>query len=233
MKVVQLRCEERAIRGTSGARAARREGKIPAVVYGEGKAPEHVALPARELRAAVDAGTRVIDLARGGTAAERVLLADAQWDAMGLELIHADFLRMDPAHEIHLRIPVHYEGQPKGLADGGVLTILRDTLEIRCLPKDIPAGVQVDVAGLALGDSVEASKVALPAGVRLGGNVHEVIVTVVLPKVVVEAAPAEGAAPAAGAPAAAGAAAAGKAPAAGAGKAPAKADGKPSSDKKK
>lgn len=230
MKVVQMKCESRSSVGTSGARAARRAGKVPAVVYGEGRQPEHLALPGRPFRAAVDAGTRVIDIERDGHAAERVLLADVQWDAMGLEVIHADFLRMDPAHEIHLRVPITFEGAPKGLAEGGVLTIQRDVIEVRCLPKDIPEGLLVEVSALAVGDSIEAAAVALPAGVKLGQNPHDVIVTVVLPKVVVAtpapgeaAAAAEGAAPAApGAAPAAGAAAGAAAatPAAGA-KAPA------------
>ena len=247
MKVVKLTSDVRSASGSRGARRSRREGRVPAVIYGEGKAPQHVAVAGHEFRRAVDAGARVIDLAIGATEPERVLLTDVQFDAMGLRLIHADFRRMDPAHEITLRVPVSFEGAPKGLADGGVLTILRDVIAVRCLPRDIPEGFRIDVSGLALGESVEAGKVPLPEGVKLAEDAHDVIVGCTLPKLVkveeptaAEAAVAAEAAAtaAAAAPGAAGAAgAAAGAPAAGAAKGDAKAasggDAKGGADKKK
>lgn len=236
MKVVKLTSESRAKSGSSGARRERANGRIPVVVYGEGKAPQHLTVPAREFRKAVDAGARVVDL-EAGAGPERVLLSDVQYDAMGLQMLHADFLRMDPAHEITLRIPVRFEGAPKGLADGGVLTILRDVLAVRCLPKDIPEGLLVEVSGLALGESVEAGKVELPAGVKLAEDAHDVLVSCAMPKKVEAAAPAaapaEGAAPAAGAAAPAAGAAGAAAPAAGAAAAAPAKDAKASGDKKK
>lgn len=235
MKVVQLKCVERKPGGTGSARAVRRAGDVPAVVYGEGQAPEHVQLPGKAFRSAVDAGARVIDLERGAAAVERVLLQDVQFDAMGLHLVHADFRRMNPDHEVTLRVPIVFDGVPKGLADGGVLTVQRDVLEIRCLPRDIPEGLTVSVAELALGDSIEAGKVPLPAGVKLAEKPHDVVVTCALPKVEKAATPADGAAAAEGAAApAAGDAAKAGAPAAGAagGAAPAKGDAKPAAGAK-
>ena len=110
MKVVKLTSEPRESSGSSGANRLRRAGRTPAVIYGEGTAPSHVSLPAHEFRMAVDAGARVIDLAGGSGEPERVLLTDVQFDAIGTKLLHADFRRMDPAHEITLRIPVIFEG---------------------------------------------------------------------------------------------------------------------------
>ena len=191
MKVVQLKCEDRKSGGTGAARAVRRQGHVPGVVYGEGQPAEHVTLGGKEFRKAVDQGARVIDLDRGAATPERVLLQDLQYDAMGLHLIHADFRRMNPEHEVTLRVPVSFDGVPKGLADGGMLTIQRDVLEVRCLPKDIPEGLVVSVAELRVGDSIEASEVKLPEGVTLAENAHDVIVSCALPKVEKVAAPAE------------------------------------------
>jgi large subunit ribosomal protein L25 len=229
MKVVSLKSEVRTETGKSGSRRARREGKVPAVVYGEGKPPETIALPHHEFRMAVDAGARVIDLDIAAHGVERVLLSEIQFDPLGMNLVHADFLRMDPEHEISLAVPIEFEGTPKGLAQGGVLTILRDTLEIRCLPRDIPERFLVDVSGMELNTTIQAGAIPLPAGVKLAEEAHDTIVTCAIPRVKVEEpTPAEAAAaaaaaegvPAEGAPAAEGAAAApgaaGAAPAAGA-----------------
>jgi len=229
MKVVSLKSEVRSQTGKSGSRRARRQGKVPAIIYGEGKPPETIALPQHEFRMAVDAGARVIDLDIAARGLERVLLSELQFDPLGMNLVHADFLRMDPEHEITLAIPIDFEGAPKGLAEGGVLTILRDTLEVRCLPRDIPEHFLVDVSGMELNTTIVAGKIPLPAGVKLAEDEHDTIATCAIPRVKVEEpTPAEAAAalaaegaPAEGAPGAEGAAAAapgaaGAAPAAGA-----------------
>jgi large subunit ribosomal protein L25 len=247
MKVVNLKGELRKSTGKSDARRARREGKVPAIVYGEGKDPESVTLPHHEFRMAVDGGARVIDLDLAARGVERVLLSEVQFDPLGMNVVHADFLRMDPEHEISLGIPIDFEGAPKGLAEGGVLTILRDSLSVRCLPRDIPERFLVDVSHLELNTSIPAGKIPLPSGVKLAQDEHDTIVTCAIPRVKVEETPAaaEGAVPAEGAPAegaegaaaaapgaegAAGAKAAAGAPAKGAAAAPAK-DAKP--EKKK
>jgi len=213
MKVVTLESRARESDGTRAARRVRREGRIPAVVYGEGKAPDHVSIPAAEFRRAVESGTRVVDLEVGAPEPLRVLLTDVQYDSVGLKLLHADFLRLDPNHAITLRIPIKFEGAPKGLAEGGVLTVQRDVISVRCLPKDIPESITIDVSSLELGESFEASEVALPEGVALAEDAHDVIVGCTVPKAAKaeEPAAAEGAVPGEGA-----AAAPGAAPAAGA-----------------
>jgi large subunit ribosomal protein L25 len=193
MKVFMLKSQGRERLGKSGARATRRAGQVPAVIYGEGGVSEHVSVPERDFRGAVEHGARVIDLDRGGPGPERVLLVDVQYDALGLALVHADFLRLDPEHEIELNVPLELEGSPKGLADGGVLTVLRDTLAVRCLPRDIPERVPVDVSGLGLGDSVVAGSVALPEGVALAEEATDTLVAVAVPRAVKAAADEEAA----------------------------------------
>ena len=203
MKVVNLKGELRTSTGKSDARRSRREGRVPAIVYGEGKEPESVTLPHHEFRKAVDGGARVIDLDLAARGVERVLLSEVQFDPLGMNVVHADFLRMDPEHEISLGIPIDFEGTPKGLALGGVLTILRDSLSVRCLPRDIPERFTVDVSGLELNTSISAGKIPLPPGVKLAQDAHDTIVTCAIPRVKVEEVPAaaEGEVPAEGAPA--------------------------------
>lgn len=192
MKVSKLKSEPREGRGTSAARRVRRQGRVPAVVYGEGAPAEHIAVDAHDFRIAVDHGARVVDLDAGAAEPERVLLVDVQYDALGLDLLHADFQRLRPDHEIHLRVPIEFQGTPKGLAEGGVLTVLRDTIEVRCLPRDIPESVPLEVGGLELGDSVVAGGLTLPEGVTLAEEADETIVSVAVPRAV-KAEAAEGA----------------------------------------
>ncbi len=192
MKVVSLKSEVRPETGKGGARRTRNSGKVPAIVYGEGKVALAIALPQHAFRMAVDAGARVIDLETEGGPVERVLLSEVQFDPLGLNLIHADFKRMDPAHEITLAVPIDFDGTPKGLAEGGVLTILSDTLEVRCLPKDIPERFLIDVSSMELNTSISAGKIPLPPGVLLAQEAHDTIVTCAIPRVKVEETPAAG-----------------------------------------
>ena len=203
MKVVSLKSEVRSETGKGGARRSRAQGKVPAIVYGEGKPPETITLPQHEFKMAVDAAASVIDLDIAARGVERVLLSEVQFDPLGMNVVHADFLRMDPEHEISLSIPIDFEGTPKGLALGGVLTILRDSLTVRCLPRDIPERFTVDVAHLELNTSIPAGTIPLPPGVKLALDPHDTIVTCAIPRVKVEETPAaaEGAVPAEGAPA--------------------------------
>src|SRR5438132_13984558 len=119
MKVVSLKSESRQGSGKADARRSRAAGKVPAIVYGEGRPAESIALSTHEFRLAVSHGARVIDLEDGSAPAQRVLLSEVQYDALGMNPVHADFLRMDPNHEITLAVPIEFEGAPKGRADGG------------------------------------------------------------------------------------------------------------------
>ena len=186
MKVVSLKSEMRSDTGKSGARRTRRAGNVPAIIYGEGKEPETISLPGHAFRLAIDAGARVIDLDMPVRGVERVLLSEIQFDPLGMTLIHADFKRMDPAHEITLAVPIEFDGAPKGLAEGGVLTILQDTLEIRCLPRDIPERFLVDVSGMELNTTIKAGELPLPAGVMLAQAALDTIATCAIPRVKVE-----------------------------------------------
>ena len=105
---------------------------------------------------------------------------------------------LDSSTTVTLSIPIEFEGAPKGLAEGGVMTILRDVLRVRCLPRDIPEKFTLDVSQLALNESIVAGKFDLPAGVKLAEDSHDTIVTCAIPRVKVEEVPAEAAVPAEG-----------------------------------
>ena len=182
MKVVTLKTEPRDPKGKGGARRARRAGQLPGVVYGEGRPPRHVAVGMREFVRAVEHGARVLDLDLEGVGASRVLLKDLQYDALGRRMVHADFLRLHPEHELTIGIPLDLIGTPKGIADGGILTVLREVVQIRCLPTHIPEKIEVQMAPLGLGESLHPRDVELPPNVALAEDPDDVLLTISVPR---------------------------------------------------
>lgn len=181
MKVVKLESRKRETRGTSAARRARREGRLPAVIYAEGAPATHIDLDLREFRTAVEKGARVIDLMEDGNAS-RVLLKDLQYDALGRKLVHADFLHVRADKELTLRIPVRLRGVPRGVLRGGVLAVQSQSIDISCLPKDIPEHLEVDVSGMRLGATLKAGELAMPERVVMSADPDTVIASIVIPR---------------------------------------------------
>lgn len=229
--IVTLDAELRDGTGTGSARAVRRSGKIPAVIYGGNDVPQHVALNDRELFRQYMTGrflTTIYNLKINGSVT-RVIPREVQLHPLTDRVVHADFMRLVEGTRVRLPIPVHFKGQEDspGLKKGGVLNIVRHEVEFYCPADRIPAFIELDLKGTEIGDSLHISAVKLPEGVKpVIGNRDFTIATVAAPSGYAEPAAATpgadaaaAAAPAAGAKAAAPAAGA-KAPAAGA-KAPA------------
>lgn len=210
---------ERAGKGT--ARSVRREGRIPAVIYGDHKAPLLVSMDDRELTRQVNrAGffTHLYDLTVDGTA-HRVLPRDAQFDPVTDKVLHADFQRVTENTEIHVAVNVKFANQDKcpGIKRGGMLNIVRHQIDVYCRAGAIPEQIIVDCSGYELGDSIHIKSVALPDGVRPTVDRNFTVATIAAPSVVkAEAAEAAAAAAAAANAGPVDAAAAAAAPAAGA-----------------
>jgi large subunit ribosomal protein L25 len=219
--IKQLAAVARSGTGKGAARSVRREGRVPAVIYGGGVKPEPISVDYRDVNKLIFAGhflTTIFDLEIEGRK-ERVLPRDYQLDVVTDWPVHVDFLRLSPGSRVRIGVPVHVvnrEASP-GLKKGGAVNLVLHTVEVMAPADDIPESITIDLAGMDFHDSVHVSALKLPEGCRpLSGTADLTVVTIVPPTVMVEEAPA---ATTAAAPAAAGAAAA--APAAGA---PAKAD---------
>jgi len=233
--------------GKGAARALRRTGRVPAILYGHAHEPAKISLPLKELTLQYHKGSffnKIVDLAIDGKVVH-TLPRDVQTHPVTDVIEHADFQRVDASTVIHVFVPVKVLNQEKsiGLKRGGVLNIVRHEIELVCKPDSIPAFVEVDVLKSDIGSSIHINDVQLPADVKTaikGRNFTIVTVAgrtkeeeerpVVAAAAEGAAAPAAGAAP--GAAAGAAAPAAGAKPAAGAAPAAAgKAAGK--DDKKK
>jgi large subunit ribosomal protein L25 len=230
--VSEIKATARPQSGKGAARAERREGRVPGVIYGDNKPPLPISVDLKEIRNRIFAGrflTTICDIEVEG-AKHRVIPRDFQLDPVKDFPIHVDFLRLGEGAMIRVNIPIHVTGteQSPGVKRGGAVNLVRHTIELRCPPESIPASIDVDISGLEINYSKHLDEITLPPGVVVIGRPNVTLVTIVPPsgyaeelKAAAEAAAA--AAAAAAAPAAApgaaapGAAAGAAAPAAGSG----------------
>ena len=184
--------------GKGAARAVRRNGQVPAVIYGGGSAPSPIALDANETRLLIFAGrflTTIFEVDAGGPK-ERVIPRDYQLDPVTDIPLHVDFLRVRAGEAIEVEVPVHYVGDATspGVKNGGTLNVVSHTL-LCLVPNDaIPEAIEVDVSALEIGDVLHVSDVKLPAGVTVSLPASTTVVTIAPPSNLGEEAEAEEAA---------------------------------------
>ena len=230
---IELKATARPRAGKGAARQARREGKVPAVIYGDGQAPETIVLDYNDLWKQVLKGhftSTVIDVDVEGKKS-RVIPRDLQVDPVKDQPIHVDFMRIGKDGRIRVEVPVRFvnDALSPGLKRGGVLNIVRHDVEVICPYDHIPPYFEVDLTGLEIGRSIHISAVTLPKDAELTIKGRDFTIATIAGAVKQEeetptaaaATPAEGAA---AAPAAGGDAAKAAAPAKG-GAAPAPAKG--------
>jgi large subunit ribosomal protein L25 len=212
-QVNEIKASVRTRAGTGGAREVRRQAAVPGVIYGNGVAPQSIALQSNELVNLMNRGrflSTVIDVDLDGTKT-RVIPREVQMDPVNGKLVHVDFQRVGAGSRIRVNVPVRFihEALSPGLKRGGVLNIVRHEIEVTCPADAIPEHFVVNLEGLEIGRSVHISAVKLPEGVKPTIlNRDFTICTVAGHKIEEEPAPGaaaavEGAAPAEGAEAAA------------------------------
>ncbi|WP_375202922.1 50S ribosomal protein L25/general stress protein Ctc [Hyphococcus sp.] len=164
-------CEPRKKTGTGGARAARREGWIPAVLYGGGADPVAVSLKSNEVNKAYLNGRLLAHLAKidvpGEDGQQPVIARDVQVHPVKGHPVHVDLMRVDEKTRINVDVSVRFinEEQSPGLKKGGVLNVVRHAVEVYAPATAIPEVFEIDVTGLDVGDGIHASTISLPAGV--------------------------------------------------------------------
>lgn len=166
----ELKATARPRAGKGAARQARREGKVPGVIYGDGKPPEMIVIDYNDLWKQVLKGhftSTVFDVEVDGKK-NRVLPRELQVDPVKDLPIHVDFMRVGKDGRIRVEVAVRFinEGLSPGLKRGGVLNIVRHDIEVTCPYDKIPPYFEVDLAGLDIGRSVHISAVKLPEGVE-------------------------------------------------------------------
>jgi len=156
--------------GKGAAREARRQGLVPAVIYGDKKEPVTISLAYKDVHKAIYSGgflSHTIDLDVDGTV-HTVIPRDYQLDPVKDFPLHVDFLRVGANTTLTVEVHVHFinEEQSPGLKRGGTLNVVRHTVEVSAPANDIPEEITVDLSGSDIGDSIHISAVTLPAGVK-------------------------------------------------------------------
>ena len=187
---IEIKADKRSVQGTGASRRLRRESKVPGILYGAGKDALPIELDHKDLwfKLKMEAfHASILDMNVAGETAQ-VLLRDYQMHPFRPMILHADFQRVDANRKIHVKVPLHFvnaEISPGVKVAGGIAQHVLNELEIRCLPKDLPEFITVDLAHLQAGHSLHLSGVALPSGVEAVALKGEdpTVATIVIPKV--------------------------------------------------
>ena len=169
--IVSLAAEPRERAGKGAARATRRAGRIPAVIYGNKETPSMVSIHPIDLMHQIRGGgffSKVYEIEADGKK-HRVLPRDIQLHPVTDQPIHVDFMRFSKTTRLVVEVPVIFVGEEEcpGLRQGGVLNIVRHAIEMRASPDSIPESVEIDLSGYNVGDSVHISSATLPGDVEL------------------------------------------------------------------
>lgn len=182
MAEIVLNVEVRERTGTGGARAARRDGKVPGVLYGGDKQPVAIAIRANEFRKALFSGKllgSLVTLKHNGES-QSVIAKDVQMHPVTDEPWHFDLYRVGAHQEIKILVPVRFENQEEapGIKRGGTLNVVRHDVELSCPADKIPDVLTFDLAGAEIGDTVRISAIELPEGVTTTMDRDFVIATI-------------------------------------------------------
>jgi large subunit ribosomal protein L25 len=193
---VKLEVSPRDERGTSASRRLRREGKIPGVLYGRGNAPHPICVSERDLRRALTGASgmhAILDVVlEGQTSTHASILKDYQQDPLRGKIVHFDLQEVRLDQPIHATVSVHLMGEPVGSREGGVLSQVSREINVEALPMEIPEHLELDVSGMAIGDTLRLVDLRVQEGVKYVDDPEEtVLATVTMPTRIVEPEPEE------------------------------------------
>jgi large subunit ribosomal protein L25 len=190
---IEINARKREAQGTGASRRLRHAGMVPGILYGGDKEPvnlelDHQALILNLRNERFHASILTLDLAGSK---EQVLLRAVNMHPFKLQVQHVDFQRVSKDKKIHMKVPLHFVNAEKSQGvkeQGGVVSHILNELDIVCFPDDLPEFIEVDLSGLAVGNSVHARQLSLPKGVELSLHKNEdpVVATVVVPQLITE-----------------------------------------------
>ena len=164
-----INAELREDEGKGASRRLRREGKVPAILYGDGKKSQPLTLDHNEVINHLEHEafySHILTLVANGKK-QRAILRDVQRHAYKPKVLHMDFQRINSRKELHTNVPLHFINEEKcvGFKAGGIISHQMNEVEITCLPKDLPEYIEVDIENLERGESIHLSEITLPEGV--------------------------------------------------------------------
>ncbi len=175
----------REITGSKGAKALRKEGKVPAVYYFHGQENINLAIDRKALLKALHSGHHIYEINLNGKQ-QFVMVKDLQFHPVTDEIIHADLLRVRRSEKITISVPIEFKGEAAGVKAGGVFMQNLTFLEVNCFPTDVPDCITVDVSGLEINHSLTVADIPVPEGLEIITPGELTLVSVQPPKVTIE-----------------------------------------------
>jgi len=188
LEFIELNADVRQSVGNGPARTLRREGRIPAILYGPDKDSIMLSVSTSELEHILkdhSKGQLFIDLVIGDEKKEKkhAMIKELQTHPTSRQLLHVDFYEISMDRKIRVNVPVVAVGKSKGVELGGILQIIRRELEVLCLPSEIPEAFEIDITDLDVGDSIHVKEIPLKGDIEIPAEVNFTVLTIVSPKV--------------------------------------------------
>ncbi|MGD9016828.1 MAG: 50S ribosomal protein L25/general stress protein Ctc [Desulfobacterales bacterium] len=195
MKLTDIKAHSRTATGNGPARGLRREGKIPAVLYGSNTESASLSLVVKDLEEVMKESQTsqiLVNLSIDDGKPQPALLKALQRHPVTGAFLHADFYQVDMARKIRVNVPVTTKGKCIGIEMGGMLQIIRRELEVLCLPNRIPGHIEIDITNLEMGESFHVEDLVLEDGIEVPHEVNFTVLTVVSGRMKAEEAEEEG-----------------------------------------
>lgn len=189
MAIIQLDSKKRTMTGKGSARKLRSVGRLPVILYGPETSPIMLSLDYKQLQKILrgkSAENIIFDLkidSNGTNQSMRVMIKEIQKDPVTRDYLHVDFYEISMEKELEVDIPVYLVNTPIGVSEGGILEHIRRELKISCMPKNLVDKIEVDVSGLAIGQSLHMEDIDLPPGLKSIEDGDLTIATVVAPAI--------------------------------------------------
>lgn len=186
MDNIELKAQVRTTKGNGPARAMRRDGRIPAVLYGPKTEPSMISIDARDLDNILKQGSigrSIINLEIDDVKGTKVtMVKEMQTHPISQSVLHIDFYEVDMTRKIKVNVPVITTGKSVGVELGGMLQIIRRELEVYCLPNEIPQAITIDITDLDIGGSVHVNDIKTEGDVEIPHEVDFTVLTILSPK---------------------------------------------------
>lgn len=187
MEILDLTATMRTSVGNSPSRALRREGNIPAVLYGPGSESVSLSISSLDLeralkKASVSQIVFNMSVQNAQTGSRTAMIKDLQIHPMSRKFLHVDFYEISKDRKITVDVPVVVKGKSKGIEEGGMLQIIRRDIEVLCLPFDVPKSIQIDITDLEIGDSIHVKDLKIDGNVEIPAETNYTILTILSTK---------------------------------------------------
>ena len=187
MEILELNATMRTSAGNSPSRALRREGNIPAVLYGPGSDSVLLSISSLDLEHALkktSVSQIIFSLAvqNAQTGSRTAMIRELQIHPMSRKFLHVDFYEISKDRKITVNVPVVVKGKAKGIEEGGMLQIIEREIEVLCLPFEVPESIQIDISDLGIGDSIHVKDLKVAENVEIPADNNYTILTILSTK---------------------------------------------------